>query len=183
MFSPPCYRRRGCSCYLMYSRRTFCYRTALADPGGRPRPPLILDQTEAQTAGKIFLWRPPPPPRSGSGTGQWLSGTYFGTIFTLNIFTSFRKRVSGKTKLRLQTVRDPFLFSVSCLVSGKNPDRKWNLRVGVLPNKLAKAGGSKHHWTINQFLTIDKRKVSGIIPLLDFLFSCTFHPWARPLKE
>ena len=66
MFSPPCYRRRGCSCYLMYSWRTFCYRTALADPGGRP-PPLILEQTEVQTAEKIFCEDRLPPPPQGLG--------------------------------------------------------------------------------------------------------------------
>lgn len=91
---------------------------------------------------KIFVKTasPPPPPttpaRSGSGTEQWLSGTYFGTIFTLNIVTSFRKSVSAKTKLRLPTVRDPFLFSVSCLVSGKNqrkvkpPSRGFTQQIG-----------------------------------------------------
>ena len=133
MFSPPCYRR-GCSCYLMYSWRTFCYRTALADPGGRPPPPLILEQTEAQTAEKNS---PPPHPRK-VWVRHWTVTFWnlFGTIFTLNIVNSFRKRVSAKTKLRLPTVRDPFLFSVSCLVSGKNqrkvkpPSRGFTQQIG-----------------------------------------------------
>ena len=101
----------------------------------RPPPTLILEQTEAQTAEKNS---PPPPHPRKVWVRHWTVTFWnlFGTIFTLNIVNSFRKRVSAKTKLRLPTVRDPFLFSVSCLVSGKNqrkvkpPSRGFTQQIG-----------------------------------------------------